>query len=51
MGYNWDDQTRILELIKSLNMGGQDGIKQAVDGAFTQYDYFRQKVKEANSKR
>lgn len=46
--YSWDDQERILDLIKSLNAGGRGGIHDIVDCAFAQYDYFKKKVKEVN---
>lgn len=48
MKYNWDDQERILELIKSLNAGGRGGIHDIVDYAISQYDYFKKKIEEAN---
>ena len=48
MKYNYDDGMKILELIQSLNQGGQCGYISAVDLAFEQYDYFKEKIKEAN---
>ena len=48
MAYNWDDQSRIFELIKSLNQGGGSYLQDNVDFAIKQYDYFREKMKEAN---
>ena len=48
MKYNWDDQERILELVKSLNQGGGAYLQDNVDLAFKQYDYFKEKIEEAN---
>lgn len=49
MKYSWDDGTQILELIKSLNHYGEGTVEDRVDYAFRQYDYFKAKIKEANS--
>ena len=47
MKYSFDDEVKTLELIKSLNQGGEIGYMSAVDLAFEQYDYFKEKIKEA----
>ena len=46
--YNLDAQDKIFELIKSLNAGGRGGIHDIVNCAIAQYDYFQEKIKEAN---
>ena len=48
MKYNFDDQERILDLIKSLNAGGRGSIIDIVDCAIKQYDYFKEKIEEEN---
>lgn len=46
--YHTDDIDKIFELIKSLNAGGRGGICDIVDCAIKQYDYLKEKIKEAN---
>ena len=46
--YDADDIDKIFELIKSLNAGGRGGVCDIVDYAIKQYDYFKEKTKEAN---
>lgn len=46
--YNKEDEERILELIKAFNIGGRGGATDIVNCAFSQYDLFKQKIKEAN---
>ena len=49
MKYNLDDEINILELIKSLNQDGKTSyLKDNVDLAIKQYDYFKEKIMEAN---
>ena len=46
--YHTDDIDKIFELIKSLNAGGRGSVCDIVDYAIKQYDYFNEKIKEAN---
>ena len=46
--YHKDDIDKIFELVKTLNMGGHTGATGVVDYAIKQYDYLKEKIKEAN---
>ena len=47
--YTEADKENIFELIKTLNMGGRGGVHDIVGCAITQYDYFKQRMEEANN--
>lgn len=48
MKYNWDDQERIFELIKSLNHYGGGTLKDRVNDAIYQYEYFKFRMATLN---
>lgn len=47
--YTEVDKANIFELIKTLNMGDCSDVRDIVDCAIIQYDYFKQKMGEANN--